>query len=408
MKFGRRQFLQAAVGGVGGAFLAPTPSATSNNLPQLRPEDSGIEHIVVVMMENRSFDHLLGWLPNADAKQDGLTFLDRSGVAHPTGPLAPDFTGCGHPDPDHSYTGGREQFNGGAMDGFLRSGANDSFAIGYYIEQDRPFFNALARNYTTLDRWFSSILAPTIPNRLFAHAAQTDRLTNSLIPTRMRTIWDQLSAAGVKGRYYFLNLPILGLWLTRYISITRPYLQFLLDAASGDLPAVSFVDPWFNINDDGLATDDEPHADIRRGDAFLADAFHAVALGPAWGHTVFIVIYDEWGGFFDHVPPPRIIAPNAVDTDLVGGRALLGFRVPAVVASPFSRGAFTNPRVNSLLFDHTSILKLIEWRWNLPPLTARDASNDINNLVLALDLEQPDSVVPHLPRPPLAPAQQCV
>ncbi len=184
----------------------------------------------------------------------------------------------------------------------------------------------------------------------------------------------------MKGRYYFNNLPFLGLWGPKYSEISRPYSEFLADANRGRLASVSFVDPTFTILDDDTANDDHPHADIRRGDAFLAQTFHAVAQGPAWSQTVFIVTYDEWGGFFDHVSPPRAAAPNDVDPDLEDGRALLGFRVPAVIASPFSRGSPDDPRVNGLVFDHTSVLKLIEWRWGLDALTARDASEDVQNL----------------------------
>ena len=105
---------------------------------------SGIEHIVVVMMENRSFDHVLGWLPNADGRQQGLSYVDDDGTVLSTAPLAPDYQGCGHPDPDHSWEGGRVEVDGGAMDGFLRAGANDAYAVGYYTEDDRPFSSALA------------------------------------------------------------------------------------------------------------------------------------------------------------------------------------------------------------------------------------------------------------------------
>ena len=113
-----------------------------------------------------------------------------------------------------------------------------------------------------------------------------------------------------------------------------------------------------------------------------------------------VFTYDEWGGFFDHVPPPRAVAPNGVDPDLVDGKALLGMRVPAIVASPYTKGSPASPRVVSDVFDHTSVLKLIEWRWNLKPLTARDASSDVGNLLQALDLGRYDPVVPVLPLPP--------
>ena len=109
-------------------------------------------------------------------------------------------------------------------------------------------------------------------------------------------------------------------------------------------PLFDFPIALFKLLDDGTGNDDHPHADIRAGDAFLSQAFHAVAAGPDWSSTVFIVTYDEWGGFFDHVAPPRAVAPNRVDPDIVAGRALLGFRVPTIVASPWSRGWKTAQR----------------------------------------------------------------
>jgi phospholipase C len=129
--------------------------------------------------------------------------------------------------------------------------------------------------------------------------------------------------------------------------------------------------------------------------------FHALSEGPGWPGTVLVVNFDEWGGFFDHVPPPRAPAPNQADPDVVDGKALLGFRVPCVVASPFSRGRWLAPRISRLTYDHTSVLKLIEWRFGLRPLTARDAS--MPSLAWALDFSDPDPSVPELPRP-LAPA----
>ena len=416
MKIKRRDFLRGAAAASGAAlFGRATPSVGAGVLPGDKglaslppPETSGIEHIVVVMMENRSFDHFLGWLPNADGRQGGLTYLDRAGTAHETHPLAPDFTGCSHPDPDHSYAGGRVQRDGGAMDGFLRSGSNDEYAIGFYVEEDRPFYSALARNFTAFDRSFCSILGPTFPNRLFLHSAQTDRLSNTPMPAVMPTIWDRLAAAGVSALYYFSNLPFLGLWGAKYIPISRLYPQFLLDAAAGNLPRVSFIDPRFTVPPDDTQNDDHPPADIRRGDAFLAQTFQAVASGPGWPNTVFIVTYDEWGGFFDHVAPPRATAPNGVDPDLVSGKALLGFRIPTVVASPFTRGEPDDPRVKGMTLDHTSILKLIEWRFGLDPLTARDGSRDIQNLARALKLRHPDATVPTLPTPEEPPPTPCL
>jgi phospholipase C len=408
MKVNRRDLLKntALVSGAAlvGASWPPSKKLFAQDvlldLPNLlSPANSGIEHIVVVTMENRSFDHFLGWLPNADGKQAGLTFADSAGVSHATHSLSGDYTGCPHPDPDHSYGGARVEYDRGMMDGFLRAGGNDVYSIGYYGERDIPFYAALARNYTACDRYFAAILGPTFPNRLFLHAAQTDRLDDSTSFTSVPTIWDRLASAGVSARYYFSNVPFLALWGVKYLGISRLYKEFLAAASTGTLPAISFIDPRYTVLDDGTGNDDHPHADIREGDLFLYETFQAVARGPKWANTVFIVNFDEWGGFFEHVAPPRAAAANSVDTDLVNGKALLGLRVPTVVASPFSLGNPANSRVSALVFDHTSVLKLIEWRWGLAPLTPRDASTDVNNLAYALNLSQPDATVPNLPRP---------
>ena len=385
-----------------------TQGQRGRKVKEPKPQKSGIDHIVVVMMENRSFDHLLGWLPNADAMQAGLSYPDDNGVMQATYPLAPDYTGCGHSDPDHTWQGGRDEYNGGAMDGFLVAGNNDAYAIGYYVESDRPFFNALARSYTTCDRFFAAIMGPTYPNRIFQHAAQTDRLDNTLDISTLPTIWDRLAEHGVSARYYFSDASFLWLWGAKYLPIHATYDQFLTDAAAGTLPSVSFVEPRFVEDQTGTSGSDHPFGDVREGDAFLAETFHAVTSGPQWPHTVVIVTYDEWGGFFDHVPPPRAAAPNDVDPDIVDGDVLLGMRVPVVIASPFTRGDPNNPRVVSTVFDHTSILKLIEWRWQLRPLTARDASNDVGNLLAALNLDAADVTVPALPQPTPPPLIPCL
>ncbi|HEX4808260.1 MAG TPA: alkaline phosphatase family protein [Bryobacteraceae bacterium] len=371
------------------------------------PAEAGIDHIVVVTMENRSFDHFLGWLPGADGKQAGLSYTDNSGNTHDTYPLAPDFEGCGHPDPDHSYSGARITYAGGAMNGFLKDTANDTFVIGYYTGADQPYFSALAQNYLAFDRSFAAILGPTFANRMFLWAAQTDRLDDSVGFTSLTTIFDRLSAAGVSHRYYFNNLPYLALWGLKYIFSSSLFSSFLSSAASGALPAVSFIDPNFTILDDGTGTDDHPHADIRNGEAFLSQVVHAVTTGPAADRTVLIITFDEWGGFFEHVAPPRVIAANNVDTDQVNGQVLLGFRLPTLVISPFTRNLGSTPQVNSTVFDHTSILKLIEWRWNLNPLTPRDASSQIGNFATALNLNSSDFTLPTLPAAPTVIATPC-
>jgi phospholipase C len=382
-----------AAAGIAAGALALAPSsgigaeafAASRALPH--PEDSGIEHIVLVMMENRSFDHFLGWLPGANGRQAGLSYTDSTGAPHATHPLAPDYQGCGHPDPDHSYEGGRVEYDGGACDGWLRAGSNDPYSIGYYTQADLAFLGRAAPNWTTCSQYFAAIMAETYPNRIYQHAAQTDRIHNSTTISTLPTIWDRLAAAHLSGRYYYSDVPMLALWGSKYIDISRPYADFLADCAAGTLPRVSFVDPRFLDENSGTSGDDHPHADIRTGESFLNEVYAAVTRGPAWRHTVLVINYDEWGGFFEHVAPSPAPIPPA--DKLAGNQdGLRGFRVPCVVVSPWSpRGG-----ISGTLFDHTSVLKLIEWRFGLPPLTVRDRT--AKNLALALNFSRRNLAAP--------------
>jgi phospholipase C len=422
MAVDRRTFVKGALGASGAVLLGGMGQAgaaeprldsvaaadvTNASLPA--PKDSGIEHVIVVMMENRSFDHFLGWLPHADGKQAGLHYPSPQGKQTATYHQT-QFNGCDFTDPDHSYAGGRLQYNGGKMDGFLSDPANDTLAISYYEAKDRPFMSRLAGAYTTCDRYFCSILAPTYPNRFFQHTGQTDRLDDALTPSTLPTVWDQLNqSGGPTGGYYYGDVPFIAMWGSKYTSISKPYSKFLTDAAAGTLPNVTYLDPKFFNENTGTSADDHPLADIRAGDAFLSEAFHAVASGPGWDKTVFIVNYDEWGGFFDHVAPPRVTAgvpvgaspSSGVDTDLnAKGQVLTGFRVPCIIASPFTRATSAQTAVSHNLYDHTSVLKLIEWRWGLTPLAQRDAStspHDPGNLATALNFSRPVTKVAKLP-----------
>jgi phospholipase C len=378
----RRKFLRGAAAATGAFALGGLrPVFSQSTLPL--PHMSGIEHIVVLMMENRSFDHFLGWLEGANGRQAGLTYYDAAGSAHRTYRLAPDdFQGCGRRDPDHSYEGGRIEYNNGACDGWLRA-ENDDYAIGYYTKKDLPFLGAAATRWTTCDRYFSAIMAGTFPNRIYQHAAQTDRTSNTFDLCTLPTIWDQLASEGLDGRYYFGDVPFLGLWGLKYLPISRPFSEFLSDAAEGTLPHVSFIDPRFLGEQLGVSNDDHPAADIRNGEVFLSQVYHAITTSPAWPQTVFIINFDEWGGFFDHVPPTTGPIPDderrAVNTD-----GLRGFRTPCVVISPFAR----REAIASLELDHTSVLRMIEWRWRLKPLTVRDGT--ANNLAEVLDFSAPN------------------
>jgi phospholipase C len=358
--------------GLSRALSSPATAGTTS-LPA--PETSGIDHVVVVMMENRSFDHFLGWLPGADGRQAGLTFTDRYGLKHTTHHLT-EYASCAYQDPDHSYEGGRIELNNGRCDGWLKAGENDSLAIGYYTQPDLAFLGQAAPAWTVCDRYFSAVLAETYPNRFYQHAGQTDRLHNSTATSALPTIWDRLAAAGVTGRYYFSDIPFTALWGTKYLPISQPFAAFLADAAAGRLPAVSFVDPRFEDEGSGSSGDDHPKSDIRAGEQFLNQVYDAVRASPNWATTMLVINFDEWGGFYDHVAP-------STAADVSSDTALRGFRVPALVISPRARRRY----VAHDTYDHTSILRLIEWRWGLNPLTPRDAA--ARNLAEVLDFSSP-------------------
>ena len=394
---GRRRFIagMAATGALaltgcssnGGDDSAGT---TAGDLPPLPdPKDSGIDHIVVVMMENRSFDHYLGWVPGANGRQAGLQFPDKSGQMQSTFRLSqhPDygFQGCNHADPDHSYKGGRVELNGGAMDGWLKTdGTNggDLFPIGYYTQDDLPFTKAAVENWTICDRYFCSILSQTFPNRFYMHAGQTDRNDNALRLSSLPTIWDRLNAKGRTSRFYYSDLPFIGLFGANHVPISGQIAEFLVDAATGMLPDVAYIDPNFggSIGESptGVSQDDHPQADVRNGQVFLNTIYDALRNSPQWDKTLLIINYDEWGGFYDHVVPP--FAPvTPEEFTAIGNDGRLGFRVPCYLMGPRARKA----HVSSVQFDHNSILNFICWRIGLDTLGARGDTS--LNIAHALD-----------------------
>jgi phospholipase C len=395
--FTRGRFVAAAAAAALGSHpLARAALAAPAKLPA--PARSGLDHVVVVMMENRSFDHLVGWLPHADGKQAGLTFTDSAGTPHQTFPLAPDFQGCAHPDPEHSVAGAHAEWNNGACDGWLRAGHNDIYSIGYYTQADLPFFGKAAPAFTMCDRFFASLLGPTFPNRFYSLSALTDRLDDTVAPISLPTIFDRFAAKRIPAAYYYGNFPFLALY-ERYAAISHPYAEFFARCKTGRLPAFSYVDPNYTFDDSGPRSgnegnDDHPHADIRAGEYFLSTIYNAVTRSPAWPRTLLIVTFDEWGGFFDHVPPPAA-------ADVKPEYEQRGFRVPCLLISPFARrGAVAHG-----VYDHTSILKLAEWRWGLEPLSERDA--EAENLATALDFSHRALKVPKIAAPPLLVGAAC-
>jgi phospholipase C len=231
----RRDFLQrtAVTAGLAagmGLMLDPNTVVAEAARRQRRaqlpsPRNLPIDTFVVLMMENRSFDHYLGWLPGADGRQAGLQFTDTHGKTYATHRLANNYQGCGFLDPDHSWDGGRTEMDRGRMDGFLKA-ASDVFSIGYYAEPDLPFMPHVAKAYTAFDRFFCSILSSTYPNREYMHAAQSYGMKDNTLPNPSfpdTTIFAALSKAGVSNHYYYTDLPVSAFWGAPGIARFRPF-----------------------------------------------------------------------------------------------------------------------------------------------------------------------------------------
>lgn len=405
-RIGRREFLKLAGGTAALAGLAACSSSTSQGARPVKPagrdvlalpapDKAPFDHVVVVMMENRSFDHLLGWLPGADGKQTGLKYTDTTGAVVPTWDLGDNYQGCQWNDPQHQWAGGAKQLNGGKADGFLLTQpVGDHFPIGYYSRDAVPMLGSLAQHYTTYDRYFPALLAGTWPNRLYMHAAACDVDNTGLMindvahpASNIQTaIWDRLADKGISAGYYYEEEPFTSNFASRkYDHLRHKTEQFYADAKAGTLPQVSFFDPNYGgiAELTGTSNDYHPHGSIRSGEAFLRDAHDAIAKSPLWDRTVMVINFDEWGGFYDHVVPPTVrdnnVNPNPGPHP---DYSQLGFRVPAMVVSPFSRTRV----VHTGPYEHCSVLRMIEWRFGLEPLTERDRY--ARNIAETLDFSQ--------------------
>jgi phospholipase C len=447
---------------------------------QSRPEGADclpqIKHIVVLMMENHSYDNYLGMM---DGRGDGLALgsggqpagvnYDSKGgairIQRFKGPKERTSTSQYSSVPTQSWSASHIQWNDGRCDGFVRSveqtlapNVDPSIPMTYFTETDLPFYYGLARTFPLATRWFSSCLGPTFPNRRFLLAGTAHGLIDDL-PFGMGdypeagTIFDVLSANRISWANYHhatsfqINFgrstgswwTILLGWVSAFFSKLLPAIttygkgklqttatlyplgllkasnhlktmaQFFTDARAGTLPAFSIVDPDF-----GIWSEENPQ-DVQTGEAFSARIINAVMSGPGWPDTLLIWLYDEHGGYYDHVNPPSAIAPDDVAAGDPITRSWLarlilgltpyakeiatinagpntytnyGFRVPAVIVSPYAKPNY----VTSTIYDHTSILKLLELKWNLPSLTRRDAAAKAP--LDALDLSRPTFLKP--------------
>jgi phospholipase C len=347
-----------------------------------------IDTFVLVMMENRSFDHLLGGLkatqPDADVAPPDATNPDKDGT-----PVARfHMTDLCFDDPNHGWAASHGEWNNGAMDGFVVNNyenngqpADGKRAMGYYTEAEAPFLHALASTFAVADRSFCSLLGPTFPNRFyFAAATSYGWIGDHLFSEPRLNIIERMEAAHVTWHDYYAKLPTLGVFLdsfTKHLDNQSLVAQFAVDAAAGKLSQVNWVDPELSDSLGAERNDLHPPGDIQLGEQFLEETVRAAMASPQWPHMAIIVTFDEHGGLYDHVPPPAACPPDAIAPMLGAGDVdakfdRLGVRVPTIVISPYARPH----AVSHATYDHTSILRLLEARFGMPAMTARDANAD--------------------------------
>ena len=367
------------------ASLRRPDSLPFPHLPPGTPSTPQIRHIVVMIMENHSFDNLLGRAPyevRARRGLDGLTFRrgrstnfnrDLYGARHFATPAG---SPCQlHAIPSTAWNASHESFDGGLNDGFVR--ASGPTAMWYWDRHALPFTYSLARYFPIGQRYFCSVLAPTYPNRRFfftgtaSGTSATDQTTFS-IPATNGTIFDRLDAHEIEWAIYYQNLPSAAIVpgaLNGRSAKLHSFDQFAADVAAGRLPAFTFIDPNYTT------TSEENPQDVQVGEQFVAQVVNALIRAPTWRHSALFITYDEHGGYYDHVPPPHAIKPDSIPPRLKPGDApgeydRYGFRVPLLVVSPWARAGY----VSGMVQDHTSLTAFIERKWNLPAMTYRDAN----------------------------------
>jgi len=328
-----------------------------------------IDCIVVLCMENRSFDHYLGSLRLAEGRADvdGLTGSE-SNPSSTTGQAVgvhklDDYTPV---DPPHDWDPCHMQWNNGANDGFVRAHAGDAEAdvMGYHVRSQLRTTYGLADAGVICNRWFAACLGPTWPNRFYLHGATSKGRQSNLPVVGFTSIWDRLAAKGITGTNYYSDVA----WASGgYGKVTglSAIENFFEHAGAGNLPPFSIVDPSFA---GGGANDDHPDHDIRLGQALIASVAAAVAQSPQWKRSLLVITYDEHGGFYDHVAPPV-----AMDADPEFRR--LGFRVPSIVVGPTVRRGCA---IDDVL-EHSSVVATATRRFGLDPLNARaEAATDLS------------------------------
>jgi phospholipase C len=382
-----------------------------------------IEHIVVLMQENRSFDQYFGHLKGHG--QDDVDVAPQS-TSNP-GSAADGGTGAAiawhHEteycvaDTDHGWQASHRQYDDRKNDGFaisnsIPSDPSGSRAMGYYDQTDIPFYYDLASTFAISDSYFCDVLGPTYPNRMYLMGGTSFGIVttdlNMLAPSGANQIFKHLNEKNITWKNY--HGPISQVLLYTDFATDQAQAshlvdisEFAKDAAAGTLPAVAFIDPNFSSMPLLQENDEHPPADMQVGQKFVYDQVQALMQSPQWKSSVLFITYDEHGGLYDHVAPPAACAPDDTpprESPELGGFDRLGFRVPLIVVSPYAKRHF----VSHVVHSHASILRFIEAKFGIPAITGRDANSDA--MFDLFDFEsKPNLDVPSFTEPAVSDAQ---
>jgi phospholipase C len=365
-----------------------------------------IKHVVVLMQENHSFDNYLGALAQGSyaGQVDGI----EPGMTAPRAGMDP-IAFYHQPklcvrDPDHDWEAMHYSWDHGLLDQFFQVNTDrvsrGARVFSYYDANDLPFYYALADRFAIADRYFCSALAGTVPNRFFLMAGTAWGYAYGTAPWLMKdpnppTVYSRLNDAHVSWRVYFSEWTYASMFtpfFLEHIWHFAPLELFDLDARAGNLPEVSFIElpAW--------VSDEHPPGDVQLGQAVAAARIRSLVNGKSWPDSVLFLTYDEGGGYYDHVPPPKACKPDdspmvyGSDNDQPGDFDQLGSRVPFIAVSPFVKHHYVSHEV----YDHTSVLRFLEQKFNLPFLSRRDANS--NTLLDLFDFDHPDFDRPKLPK----------
>jgi phospholipase C len=396
---------------------------------------AGVEHLVVLMLENRSFDHMLGYLyaDSGNTSPAGQPFEGLTGTESCPGsdgspvdvyrltPQTAEVYFSPGADPGEGYAATNDQCYGSTappakgavapMTGFVTDyagaiaenrargwyvfeGTTESWTMGCHTPQTLPVLSALAKGYAVCDHWYCSAPTMTMPNRAFACAGTSQgQMDDKTKRFTCPSIFGSLTSAGVPWRIYGYDTPP----LTKSDfpdTVDAPaasfgeFADFRADAAAGTLPAYAFLEPSWGSD----GNSQHPNYNVASGEQLLLDTYRAVRSGPGWASTLLVVTYDEHGGCYDHVPPPwGATPPDRSQGEYGFDFTRFGPRVPTVLVSPLiPAGTVHRVAGGATPFDHTSVLATIEHRWGVDPLTARDAAAPDVADALSLDAPRTD------------------